>query len=108
MPRTNRRKNLHHLGWPRAQHSGIQKVARELPCMKVMLDVEVHALLHRLYGVPRIIPVEDAKHLIARHQAEVCGCYDRSGNVESNILYINFREEDDDGTGSPDRQLRLL
>ncbi len=100
MARTNRRKNTHHLLWEGRMHNGLRKVARELPCLKVSLDSEVHALLHRLYRVPNLLTQEDASFLIERHRSRVCGCYDTSGNVVANIFEIGVPddEEGDNGT----------
>jgi hypothetical protein len=93
---TSRRKNLHHLAWPRTQYNGIRKEARLLPCLQVMLDIEVHRVLHDMYNFPKLMKVEDAKLLVERHKARVCACFDRNGVQVVNILAINRREDEDD------------
>lgn len=93
--RTNRRQNEHHLAWPRHNYNGIRKEARLLPCMRVMLDIEVHRVLHDMYNFPRLMKIEDAKLLIDRHRAKVCACYSKDGELV-NILDIHERGEGDD------------
>lgn len=101
--RQSRRMNEHHMAWPRRSYSGIQKEARQLPCMKVMLDIEVHRVLHDMYNFPRLMKEEDARLLVDRHRARVCACYDRDGQILTNMFTINGEEEDD---GASDLRLR--
>jgi hypothetical protein len=91
-----RRTNNHHLIWPRSQQIGIRKEARQLPCLQIALDIEVHRVLHRIYGTPKPLPVEDAKWLIERHRSKTCACYSADARDHANILAISFREGDDD------------
>lgn len=91
---TSRRQNLHHMAWPRHDYNGIRKEARNLPCMKIMLDIEVHRVLHDMYNFPKLMKVDDAKLLVERHSAKVCACFTRDG-IPVQILSIN--EEVDDG-----------
>lgn len=104
MAKTNRRKNLHHMAWPKRDYNGVRKEARALPCLQVMLDVEVHRVLHDMYNYPRLMAMEDAVFLVGRHKNKVCGCYDRSGNELINILNINGGDED----GNTDGQMQPL
>ena len=105
MGKTNRRKNLHHLAWPKRDYNGIRKEARALPCLQVMLDVEVHRILHDMYNFPRLMRVEDASFLVARHRDKACGCFDQNGNKATCILDIHGRGDD---YGDSDGQLQLL
>ena len=89
---TSRRKNCHHLAWPNHDYHGIRKIARDLPCLKVFVDIEVHRVMHDMYNFPRLMNIEDAKLLIERHNAHVCACFTRDG-VEVNMLAINFSTE---------------
>ena len=95
MSRTRKRSNNHHLVWPRTQQSGIRKIARSLPCLQVMLDIEVHRILHQMYGVPKPMPLEDAQWLIQRHRERVCACFDPTASEITNILAINRSREED-------------
>lgn len=95
----NRRQNEHHMAWPNKAYRGIRKEARQLPCLRVMLDIEVHRVLHDMYNFPRLMREEDARLLIDRHRAKVCACFTKEG-VLTNMLDINSQEEvEDDGTG---------
>lgn len=96
MAKPKRRTNNHHLVWPRTQQQGIRKEARQLPCLQIALDIEVHRILHRIYGTPRLMDVEDAKWLIERHRSRACACYSSDQRDHANILFING-EVDHDG-----------
>lgn len=96
MARSNRRANNHHLLWPRRNYNGVRKQARNLPCMQIMLDAEVHAILHRLYGQPKQLPMDDAVFLLSRHTQKLCACYSPQGEL-INILLINAGKEEEDG-----------
>lgn len=97
MAKTNRRKNLHHMVWPKRDYNGIRKVARALPCLQVMLDVEVHRILHDMYNFPKLLKIEDAAFLVEHHRSKACACYDQNGNINVSILDIHGRGELDDG-----------
>lgn len=97
MAKPKRRTNNHHLLWERRDYQGIRKEARQLPCLQIALDKEVHAILHRLYSPPRLLDVDDAKWLIERHRAKTCACFSSDARDHANILHINAGG-DDDGT----------
>ena len=96
MARTNRRKNVHHLVWPKRDYNGIRKEARALPCLQIAIDVEVHRILHDMYNFPKLLKVEDAAFLVEHHRSKSCSCYDQLGNVIVSILDIHERGDLDD------------
>jgi hypothetical protein len=93
MGKTTRRRNNHHLVWPRASQTGIRKAVRQLPCLQVLLDVEVHRILHQMYGVPRQMSSDDCNLLLSRHQDRLCACYSPDQRDNINILAINEQED---------------
>lgn len=97
MAKSKRRTNNHHLLYPRRQYIGIRKEARQLPCLQIALDIEVHRILHRIYGAPKLLDVEDAKWLIERHRSRACACYSSDQRDRANILFINGEGGEDDG-----------
>lgn len=106
------RRNEHHLLWKAADYKGSYARVRLLPCCRVMLDREVHRILHKLYDYPKRISPDDADLLVSRHKRRECACYTQDGEAV-NVLGIN----QDEGGGSderggdpelPDGQLRFL
>ena len=89
MARNRKRKNNHHLVWPRTEQIGLRKVVRQLPCLQVTMDIEVHRVLHQMYGCPKPMTIEDAEYLLSRHKDRVCACYDPDSGEPVNILGIN-------------------
>lgn len=68
----------HHLYWPRrAYTTPIAKAFRELPCLVIPLDKEVHNLLHRLQVPPTMPTTEQMKAAIDRHTTHECSCNSR-------------------------------
>ena len=84
----HRRRNNHHLVWPDREQVGIFRRVRDLPCCQVQIDIEVHKVLHKIYGPPKTMTYEDAEWLIDRHFTRACACF--TPNVhQTNILTIN-------------------
>lgn len=84
--KTKRRQNSHHLFWPRrAYNQALWREFRELPCLKVSVDVEVHALLHRMYEPPRMPDEATMEYFLDRHRARACACFEGE-KIQSNIL----------------------
>lgn len=94
MARSQKRTNVHHLLWPRTHYSGVRKEARQLPCLQVNLDIEVHRILHMLYGPPKLISIPDATRLLDRHRNRDCACYKTLSQQTFNILAIKDVEDD--------------
>lgn len=86
--RSTRRSNNHHLIWVASAQKGIRLQVRQLKCCQVSLDIEVHKILHKIYGPPKLMTDEDARHLLDRHARGACACF--SPLVDRvNILEIN-------------------
>lgn len=84
----DRRKNNHHLVWIARAQTGLRLQVRNLPCCQVMLDIEVHKVLHKIYLPPKLMTDEDARHLLNRHATGACACFSPL-SVRVNILEIN-------------------
>lgn len=87
MAKTAKRQNNHHLFWPRREYThDLERRFRDLPCLQTSIDVEVHALLHRLYPPPHKPSEEQMEWLIQRHDTEQCGCYEPARTVQASIF----------------------
>lgn len=75
MSRTKRTTNIHHLFWPRTRYqTDLEKTFRELPCLKVEMEVEAHNLLHYYQDPPRKPATHDMVDIIRAHEAGKCRC----------------------------------
>lgn len=87
-----KRRNLHHMLWKASDYRGSYAQVRNLPCAKVMLDREVHRVLHRLYNYPKRISAEDAALLVHRHRNRLCACWEMEDAIEVDMLNIHDLE----------------
>lgn len=86
MSKSKKRRNNHHLGWPRRAYvTQLQRDFRELPCLKVSLDIEVHALLHQLYEPGRMPDDDTMEYFVVRHANQACACHE-APSTPVNIL----------------------
>lgn len=94
MARSVRRKNNHHLVWPRRNYDkGIAKQFRNLPCFQVDIDVEVHAFLHVIYAPPKHVDVSEMLYFIRRHDRRDCGCYEPEKRTSASAANVANRKE---------------
>jgi hypothetical protein len=71
---------VHHLFWPRSlylEKGGIAWRFRNLPCCKVLIDPDIHKLLHAMQEPPTPPNIPEMKAAIDRHKKQECGCPNR-------------------------------
>lgn len=75
MSRTKRTTNFHHLYYPRTRYqTELEKTFRELPCLKVEMEVGAHNLLHYYHDPPRKPAAHDMVDIIRAHEQGLCTC----------------------------------
>lgn len=76
MSRPKRTTNIHHLYWPAsAYQTKLERRFRELPCHKVEMGIEAHALLHRHHRPPRKPDGGEMFNIIQAHEQGRCPCH---------------------------------
>ena len=69
----------HHLWYPRRSYATpTEKTFRSLQCNIVVIDAEVHRLIHATYEPPIKPTYEEMRVAIERHRHHECGCYEKS------------------------------
>lgn len=69
-------RDKHHLFWPRRNYKGkYERRFRNLPCNVVLLDEQIHSLLHTLQRPPGKPTHNEMLEAIHRHENQLCGCY---------------------------------
>lgn len=68
----------HHLVFPKSMYKkkrSLEKQFRDLPCLQIQIDKEVHNLIHSLY--PKAVKASRAamRHFVDRHARRECSCY---------------------------------
>lgn len=84
--RTRDRTGTTFLWEARNYDKGLAKEFRALPCLQVVMDIEVHRLFHRLYKPPAMADREDMEYFVQRHRRHECGCY------EGEVVGVNALE----------------
>ena len=68
-------RNRHHLWYTRKQYtSGISKKFRGLPCNIILIDAEIHKLLHAHQRPPSKPSAKEMTLFVERHNAGLCSC----------------------------------
>lgn len=73
---TSRRRNRHHLWWPRTAYTTpTERRFRSLSCGVIEMDIEMHRLFHAMSEPPTKPSHDEMVVAIERHKAKECGCY---------------------------------